>query len=147
MIAGFLVAMPVASVIGAPLSGLLMQLDGLGGLHGWQWMFLIETLPALALTPFVLRILCDRPEQATWLNDAERNALARSLVTDTAGVSSGHVGVLRTMRNPLVLAFRRCLFRRGGPELRVELTFYRKSSNSLAYRSSRQASWPRFRFS
>ncbi|WP_328807202.1 MFS transporter [Paraburkholderia elongata] len=122
MIAGFLVAMPVASVIGAPLSGLLMQLDGLGGLHGWQWMFLIETLPALALTPFVLRILCDRPEQATWLTDAERDALSRSLVTDTAGVSSGHVGVLSTMRNPLVLALGVVYF--GVVGLNYELSFF-----------------------
>jgi MFS family permease len=122
MIAGFLVAMPVASVIGAPLSALLMKLDGTGGLHGWQWMFLIETLPALALAPFILRILCDRPEQATWLTDAERLALTRSLAADAAGASVDHVGVLRTMCSPLVLAVGVVYF--GVVGLNYELSFF-----------------------
>ncbi|WP_207003613.1 MFS transporter [Trinickia mobilis] len=104
MIAGFLVAMPVASVIGAPLSGLLMQLNGIGGLHGWQWLFPIEALPALALTPIILRTLSDTPAQAEWLTDAERDWLNRSLAAEAVKAPSGHGGVLKRLFNPLMLA-------------------------------------------
>lgn len=74
--ASFLLAMPVASVIGGPLSGLLMQLDGIGGMHGWQWMFLIEALPSILLAPVVLLVLRDNPAQAEWLTVAERNGVS-----------------------------------------------------------------------
>src|SRR5262245_18823385 len=55
ILATFLIGNPVASVVGAPLSGLLLQLDGIGGLKGWQWMFMIEAIPALVLAWGVLR--------------------------------------------------------------------------------------------
>ena len=59
-----MVAMPVASVIGSPVSGLLMQLNGVAGLKGWQWMFLMEAVPALLLTVAILNLLRDSPGEA-----------------------------------------------------------------------------------
>ena len=65
-------ATAIAGVIGGPVSGALLTLHGLGGLAGWQWLFLIEGLPAVALGGVVLRYLTDRPEDAHWLPDDER---------------------------------------------------------------------------
>ncbi|MCJ2048950.1 MFS transporter [Methylobacterium sp. J-070] len=101
--ASFLLAMPVASVIGGPLSGALMQLDGTAGLHGWQWMFLVEALPAIALGPIVLSVLRDSPAQAEWLTEAERTWLVRTLADDATKVPAGHGGALKLLSSPLVL--------------------------------------------
>ena len=82
--ANFLVGLPLAFVIGSPLSGLLLELDGLGGLHGWQWMFIIEGLPACLLAFVVLKILPDGPAQAPWLSQAEKQFIATRLATPSA---------------------------------------------------------------
>jgi MFS transporter, ACS family, tartrate transporter len=77
MVALFMAASPITGVLGNPLSGAIMQwMDQLGGLHGWQWVFLLEGLPALVLGVVVLYYLTDRPEQATWLTPEEREWLA-----------------------------------------------------------------------
>jgi len=78
-VANFLIGLPLAFVIGSPLSGLLLELDGLGGLHGWQWMFILEGLPACALAFLVLRILPDGPAQAAWLSQDEKKFIATRL--------------------------------------------------------------------
>jgi ACS family tartrate transporter-like MFS transporter len=75
----FCTAIPIAGIIVGPLSGLLLGMDGTLGLHGWQWLFLIQGLPAVLLAFIVLAILPDSPAQARWLSDAERNAIAASL--------------------------------------------------------------------
>ena len=67
----FLLGVSLANIIGAPLGGLLLQMDGLGGLHGWQWMFVIEGIPAVILAFVVWFDLPDRPRQAKWLNAAD----------------------------------------------------------------------------
>ena len=79
----FSAGIPLAGIIGGPLSGIILGMDGLGGLHGWQWMFLIEGLPASLLAFAVLKYLPDSPTQATWLNDAEKNIIATSLTPET----------------------------------------------------------------
>src|SRR5262249_10258313 len=79
VLAWFLVAIPVSSVSGGPISGLLLQMDGLLGLAGWQWMFIIEGLPASIAGFFVLGLLSDRPEEAQWLEPAERSAMLAML--------------------------------------------------------------------
>src|ERR1700730_4952547 len=63
----FMFAIPISTVIGAPISGLVLGLEGVAGLHGWQWMFLIEGFPALIMTFAVLYYLTDRPIDANWL--------------------------------------------------------------------------------
>ncbi len=71
----FMAAIPLSTVIGAPVSGALLGLDGMAGLAGWQWMYLIEGVPALLLSVVVLFYLTDRPADATWLQADERDWL------------------------------------------------------------------------
>jgi MFS family permease len=63
----FLLAIPITGIIGGPLSVHLLGLSGVGGLMGWQWMFIVEGLPSAILAPFVLYFLQDAPSQAKWL--------------------------------------------------------------------------------
>jgi len=75
----FLTATAMAGVVGGPVSGLLLSMNGAWGLAGWQWLFLVEGLPAVLLGFLVLRYLTDQPEQASWLTSEERQWLARQL--------------------------------------------------------------------
>ncbi len=70
-IALFMTAIPLASVIGAPLSSYILTLEGFRGLHGWQWLFLIEGLPSCLLAFVTLAYLPDRPSRAGWLSARE----------------------------------------------------------------------------
>jgi MFS transporter, ACS family, tartrate transporter len=80
----FLMGSPISTMIGSPISGLILDMEGVGGLHGWQWMFLIEALPALLATFAVLYYLTDRPELATWLEPDERKWLQGRLDAERA---------------------------------------------------------------
>ena len=76
MTAFFMLAISLASVFGNPLSGLIMQqLDSVGGLHGWQWLFALEGIPSIVLGIVVLFYLTDYPRDAAWLTGEERNWL------------------------------------------------------------------------
>ncbi len=79
VVAYFMAAIPLASVVGAPLSSLILEMDGLFGLAGWKWLFLAEALPALILAVVVFRWLPDAPREATWLSPAERSWLTERL--------------------------------------------------------------------
>ena len=78
-VALFLTAVSAAYVAGGPLSGGLLELDGLAGLDGWQWLFLVEGAPAIVLGFVTLRFLDDRPADAAWLEPEEREFLAAEL--------------------------------------------------------------------
>lgn len=79
----FIVAQPIAFVLGAPLSGLILETcRGLAGLAAWQWMYLLEALPAILLGFVLLLRLDDRVEQARWLSGSERAHLIRELEKD-----------------------------------------------------------------
>lgn len=78
-VALFMTAIPLAGVIGSPISGALLQADGFAGLRGWQIMFLAEGIPAIILGVVVLFYMTDGPRQATWLEQDERNWLKDSL--------------------------------------------------------------------
>lgn len=80
----FSTGIPLAGIIGGPLSGIILGMDGVAGMHGWQWMFVIEGLPATLLAFAVLRFLPDGPAQAPWLSDEEKGTVATSLASDTA---------------------------------------------------------------
>jgi MFS family permease len=82
MLAWYLLAIPLSSVIGGPVSALLLQLDGWMGFAGWQWMFIVEGLPATLLGIVVLFMLRDGPQQAEWLNAEEKTALTAALATE-----------------------------------------------------------------
>lgn len=78
----YLIAIPLASVIGAPLSSYLLTFHGAFGLAGWQWLFIIEGLPACLLGVAVLWLLPDRPASARWLSEADRTMIADALARD-----------------------------------------------------------------
>lgn len=88
----FMTAAPVAVLVGAPLSESLLALDGWLGLAGWQWLFLVEGLPAVVLGVIALVFLTDRPEQAQWLRASEREWLGRTMAQERAARESHHRG-------------------------------------------------------
>ena len=101
----FMAAIPLSSVIGSPLSSQILRLDGAYGLAGWQWLFIIEAIPAVILAAVVLGYLTDRPAQATWLAEDERTWLnARLAVEDRQRESVQQFSVWRAMADPRVLA-------------------------------------------
>jgi MFS transporter, ACS family, tartrate transporter len=75
----FTVAIPVSSFLGSPISAALLATDGWLGLRGWQWMFIIEAIPAVLLGLACLVVLSDRPADAAWLGDEERRWLLARL--------------------------------------------------------------------
>jgi ACS family tartrate transporter-like MFS transporter len=79
IVGAFMVAIPVSSVIGAPVSGYLLGLDGILGLAGWQWLFILEGVPSVLIGFVVLFYLTDRPQAAAWLAPAEREWLGQRL--------------------------------------------------------------------
>jgi ACS family tartrate transporter-like MFS transporter len=83
VVAYFIAAAPVSQFIGAPVSVGLLQLNGAMGLEGWQWMFLLEGLPACVLGLVCLRLLVDRPSEATWLTAPEKAAITAALAQET----------------------------------------------------------------
>jgi D-galactonate transporter len=80
----FMFAIPISTVIGAPISGFVLNLEGFEGLHGWQWMFLLEALPAILMTLAVLYYLTDRPKEAHWLEPQESQWLQDRLDAERA---------------------------------------------------------------
>jgi ACS family tartrate transporter-like MFS transporter len=89
-IAWFMIAMPVSGIIGGPLSGALLSMRGVSNLAGWQWLFLIEGLPAIILGAFVPFILTEKPSDADWLSDTEREVLLAAIDRDSSGPSRSH---------------------------------------------------------
>jgi D-galactonate transporter len=85
MIAVFMAAIPVAGIVGAPLSGYLMSaLHDAHGLRGWQWMFVIEGVPSILTGCWALAVLRNTPDDAAWLSPEEKSALAARLALDRA---------------------------------------------------------------
>src|SRR5437899_2626904 len=83
-LAAFAIAVPVSTVIGAPVSGLLLGLDGAMGLKGWQWLFIIEGIPSVLLGIVTWFYLTDKPEKADWLSSEQKAWLAAKLQAETA---------------------------------------------------------------
>jgi MFS transporter, ACS family, tartrate transporter len=101
----FMAAIPLSTVIGAPMSGFLLGMDGVIGLKGWQWLFIIEAAPALVLSVVVYYYLPDRPADATWLQPQERAWLVGRLEEERRRRESvRHYSVTEALLNPKVLA-------------------------------------------
>ncbi len=101
----FMFAIPISTVIGAPISGALLNLDGWMGLQGWQWMFVIEAVPALLLSFVVYFYLTDRPPNALWLDPEERQWLRDRLAAEAATREQhGAASWLKSMLDPRVIA-------------------------------------------
>jgi ACS family tartrate transporter-like MFS transporter len=82
IIAWFMVAIPISSVIGGPASSLLLAMDGFWGLAGWQWLFIIEGIPAVVAGLCLLWFLSERPEDADWLNEDEKRIVRERLAAE-----------------------------------------------------------------
>ncbi|MBK4738158.1 MFS transporter [Noviherbaspirillum sp. DKR-6] len=93
--AAFLVGIPVANMLGSPISGALMELHGLAGLKGWQVLLLIEALPAVVLGVLCLYLLPDGPMQARWLTQQERSWLEDKLASEQKTLTQKHGDKLR----------------------------------------------------
>ncbi|SDR57288.1 MFS transporter, ACS family, 4-hydroxyphenylacetate permease [Rhizobiales bacterium GAS113] len=81
----FMIAQPLAIACGAILSGYLLKMDGLFGLSGWRWLFLIEGLPSILLGVVTFFYLSDRPRDATWLDAGEKAAIEKDIARETSG--------------------------------------------------------------
>jgi ACS family tartrate transporter-like MFS transporter len=94
----------VTGIIGGTLSAWLLGLDGLGGLQGWQWLFLVEGLPTVALGIAMFWLLPDAPARSRWLSGDEREWIVQELELENARLSAGkQPHVLRALQDPLVL--------------------------------------------
>jgi|GEM_PF-1088171 len=78
----FLVGIPASALVGSPVCGMLMQMEGIWGLAGWQWLFILVSLPCIPLGLLTLYLLADRPETATWLTPGERDVLHNVLASE-----------------------------------------------------------------
>jgi MFS transporter, ACS family, tartrate transporter len=101
MLAWFLVAVPASTVVGGPVSGLLLQMDGIAGLKGWQWLFIIEGIPVVLLGVAALWLLPDRPEDAPFLN-AEERQLVRARI-DSESREHEKRQLMPALKDPRVL--------------------------------------------
>ena len=102
-ISWFMIGIPLSTVLGAPLAGLLLQLNGWHGLAGWQWLYLIEGLPAVLLGFVVWYRLPDTPLQARWLSSREQTALMSAIAAENDGVAARHVlSVRQVLLHPTV---------------------------------------------
>jgi MFS family permease len=104
-VSAFMAAVPVSAVIGAPLSGWILDAThGFAGLRGWQWLFILEALPAVFLGIAALFVLKDKPEDAPWLSEAEASALSQRIAAEEQARSVRHGFTLRqALTSPRIL--------------------------------------------
>lgn len=104
----FMACIPAASILGGPIAGWIMGLHQLAGLKDWQWLFLVEGVPAIVLGVLLVTAMHDRPEQVSWLDADEKRWLAARLASEETGEGvSGHVrgSLAAVLRSPLVWLF------------------------------------------
>ena len=82
MLAWFLVGVPASSLIGGPICSMLLELNGVFGIAGWKWLFLAVSLPCVLMGLLVLRLVADRPQEASWLTQPERDAMVGMLESE-----------------------------------------------------------------
>ena len=97
----FLIASALANAVGAAIGGLLLELDGIAGLRGWQWVFVATAIPALLLVPVVLTRLPSGPAEARWLTDEQKAWLAATLAEE--GGAREHANPLRALGDRRVI--------------------------------------------
>jgi ACS family tartrate transporter-like MFS transporter len=104
-LAAFAIAVPISTVIGAPVSGLLLGLDGAMGLKGWQWLFIIEGVPSVLLGIVTWFYLTDKPERADWLTAEQKAWLATKLNAEIAAKQAAkHLTLGEALTSPKVIA-------------------------------------------
>ncbi|GEN61576.1 MFS transporter [Acetobacter nitrogenifigens] len=99
ILAWFLLAIPLSSVFGGPLGGMLLGLDGMLHLAGWQWLFIVEGVPTVIIGLLTIKLLSDRPADASWLSEDEKNIIIQSLNNEKSDREISHFGLaIRDMR-------------------------------------------------
>jgi MFS transporter, ACS family, tartrate transporter len=104
IVGSFTLALPISVALGAPISTAILGLDGILGIKGWQWIYLIEAVPTIILGFFVLLMMTDSPAKAGWLTGPEKDWLTRTLVSERRAVEAGgKYSVWQGITNPKVM--------------------------------------------
>ena len=104
VISTLFIAVPLGNALASVVSGAVLEMDGVWSLHGWQWVFIIEALPAVLLAFVVLMRMTDRPAVANWLNADEKEWLETELKAERAKIeTAGSVTLLRALTDSRVL--------------------------------------------
>jgi len=99
----FVAAIPIAGIVGGPLSGVIMRsMSGRLGLANWQWLFLLEGLPSILMGLLTFTIFADKPATARWLTDAEKQIVLADLDADNRRAGERQHGLMRALTNPQV---------------------------------------------
>jgi MFS transporter, ACS family, 4-hydroxyphenylacetate permease len=116
----FMIAMPVTAAFGSAVSGFILKLDGHAGLAGWQWLFVLEGLPAVLLGCVALRYLDDTPAAARWLSATEKRTLDAELAggsatrepesTTTNAKANATTTIWQQIKSPVVIRFAAAYF-------------------------------------
>ena len=101
-VASFMTAVVTAGIVGGPISGALLSMDGFAGLAGWQWMFLLEGVPATLLGFVVLGVLVETPADARWLTTEEKTALLTRIAAEHDAASGRAQRAADALRHPMV---------------------------------------------
>ena len=105
VISTLFIAVPVANAVASVISGAILEMDGILGLRGWQWVFIIEAIPAIVLAFVVLWQMTDRPAVAKWLDADEKEWLEGKLAAERRKVeAAGKLSVVQVLTDPRVLA-------------------------------------------
>jgi MFS transporter, ACS family, tartrate transporter len=105
VISTLFIAQPIANAAASIVSAGILGMDGMLGFKGWQWIFMIEALPAVVLAFVVYKVMTDRPEVADWLEPDEKNWLQKRLGDESRRIeSAGSLTLLKALRDPRVLA-------------------------------------------
>jgi ACS family tartrate transporter-like MFS transporter len=123
MMALFTAGIPLSTVIGAPISSQLLKMSGIAGLPGWQWMFLLEGLPAVAIGVLVFFTLPDRPRDAKFLSPAQKEWLETTLAAEPERyVPAQFLSTLKCFYDPRVVAL--CLIYFANISANLSLAFF-----------------------
>ncbi|HEX5048654.1 MAG TPA: MFS transporter [Gammaproteobacteria bacterium] len=107
----FMLGIPLSGFVGNPLGGAILELNGVLGLTGWQWLFLLEGIPAVLLGFVVLFFLTDTPEEARWLSSEQRDWLSRTMHAEHAAAVQRHrIDLKSALLHPTVLVLCLILF-------------------------------------
>jgi ACS family tartrate transporter-like MFS transporter len=116
----FALGIPLSSVIGSPISGLLLGMDGMLGFKGWQWLYILEAIPAAVVGVLIWLLLVDGPDKAAWLSPEERAYVKDALARERAAhpEQGGHGNLwqqLKLLGDPRVIVFALVFFGTGVP--------------------------------
>jgi MFS transporter, ACS family, tartrate transporter len=105
VISTLFVAQPVANALASIVSAAILEMDGILGIKGWQWIFIIEAIPAVILGLFIFRVMTDKPARADWLAEDEKNWLQARIEGENREVeSAGRLTLMRALGDPRVVA-------------------------------------------